>query len=59
LSSGQEKENLTGDRERGRRESQRGEEGKRNRFGLDIDIWGIPMQLEDGVHAPVGWKYVL
>jgi hypothetical protein len=52
LSSGQERRS-TGDREkreRGKREGER--EG--NRFSLDIDIWGIPMQLRKGVHVLVG-----
>jgi hypothetical protein len=42
---------------RERRKRQRENKGERNRFGLDIDIWGIPMQLGNRVHAPVGWKY--
>jgi hypothetical protein len=44
LSSGQERE-LTGDREREREGTDRERIRGRETFSLDIDIWGIPMQL--------------
>jgi hypothetical protein len=35
-------------------ESKKERERRENRISLDIDIWGIPMQLQKGVHVPAG-----